>query len=87
VPDQTVPCRIDVDAFYDANSLRHAMGVPLGTLDRARTSGRLRYTKCGGRVLYRGEWIVTWLMSGVEEGPLRHRARRAKPEPEPAGTS
>jgi len=84
MPELTTPCRIDVDAFYDADSLRHSLGMRVGTLDRARKNGELHFTKCGGRVLYLGQWIVDWLVRNAEEGPRPPRARRKTPKPEPA---
>jgi hypothetical protein len=70
MPELTTLCRIDVDAFYDADSLRHSLGMRVGTLDRARKNGELHFTKCGGRVLYLGQWVVDWLMRA--RGPRRH---------------
>jgi len=37
-----------------------------------------KYSKTGGRVLYRRSWIDTWLLNGGDGSPHRPRRRRRK---------
>lgn len=55
------PHRIDPLEVYDDGSLGMALGLPEGTLARARREGRLRFTKKGNRRYYLGSWVLTWL--------------------------
>jgi hypothetical protein len=57
----TAPIVIDPAAIYHDGTLRLALDLPSATLARARREGRLRFTRQGGRVLYRGQWILDWL--------------------------
>ncbi len=53
--------RIDPEAVYTDADLRLMLGLTSAALSRARRQGRLRYSRQGRRVLYRGQWIVDWL--------------------------
>lgn len=55
------PLIIEATAIYDDGALRLALGITSSTLITARSSGALRFTRKGKRVLYLGEWILAWL--------------------------
>jgi hypothetical protein len=55
------PLRIDPQALYDDGTLRLTLGLTDAALARARRSGALRYSRCGLRTLYRGQWLLDWL--------------------------
>ena len=61
--DPTEPIRIDPDAIYDDGALVLTLGLTHAAIARARRNGRLRYTRNGRRILYRGQWIIDWLES------------------------
>lgn len=54
--------KIDPESYYDGDLLFSLLDLPHSTLARARRSGRLRYTRAGNRILYRGQWILDWLV-------------------------
>ncbi len=66
------PITIDPESYYHAGDIALALDVPQATLDRARRSGRLRYTRQGRRVLLRGQWILDWLAAGAEPQGVPH---------------
>lgn len=68
----TAPATIQHDAYYDVDVIARELGLRANAVERARKSGELRSTKRGGRVLYRGSWIDSWL-SGAEQ-PSRELA-------------
>lgn len=55
------PYQIVPTAFYDDSTLVRQMGLTYGAIDRARKSGELRFTKRGGRTLFLGAWVQSWL--------------------------
>jgi hypothetical protein len=59
------PFRIEPDAIYDDAALVLGLGLTTGVLSRERDIGRLRFTRLGRRVLYRGAWILDWLNAGT----------------------
>ncbi len=59
--DPTKPIRIDPDAIYDDGALVLTLGLTHAAIARARRNNRLRYTRNGRRILYRGQWIIDWL--------------------------
>ena len=61
--DPTKPIRIDPDAIYDDGALVLTLGLTYAAIARARRNKRLRYTRNGRRILYRGQWIIDWLES------------------------
>ncbi len=61
--DPTKPIRIDPDAIYDDGALVLTLGLTHAAIARARRNKRLRYTRNGRRILYRGQWIIDWLES------------------------
>ncbi len=61
--DPTTPIRIDPDAIYDDGALVLTLGLTHAAIARARRNKRLRYTRNGRRILYRGQWIIDWLES------------------------
>ena len=60
--DASQPIRIDPDAIYDDAALVLLFGLTTRTLARERQAGRLRYTKRGRVILYRGDWVTDWLI-------------------------
>ncbi len=82
--DPTKPVRIDPDAIYDDGALVLALGLTHAALTTARRRGRLRHTRSGRRILYRGQWILDWLESharpegsGDERAPIPSSHPRA----------
>ena len=61
--DPTKPIRIDPDAIYDDGALVLTLGLTHAAIAKARRNGRLRFTRNGRRILYRGQWIIDWLES------------------------
>jgi hypothetical protein len=55
------PITINPDGLYDDGAVVLALDIPSATLARARRTGRLRHTRQGRRVLYRGQWLLDWL--------------------------
>jgi hypothetical protein len=47
--------------IYDDASLQSVLGVSAQSLAKARRCGELRHRRVGQRVLYLGEWVLTWL--------------------------
>jgi len=60
-PESTQPSRIEPDAIYRDGDVRLILDLPSATLARARREGRLKYSRQGGRLLYRGAWILDWI--------------------------
>jgi hypothetical protein len=64
---------IDPLAVYTVDQLCAMLDVSETTLLSARRSGALRCTRKGRRVLYLGEWVLTWLRDEAgEEAPHGH---------------
>ncbi len=59
------PIKIDADAFYTDNALALA-GLSDTSIAKARRAGLLRHTRRGGRIMYRGSWIIAWLTGDQE---------------------
>ena len=57
------PIHIAPDGIYDDGVLVLTLGLTHAAIARARRDKRLRYTRNGRRVLYRGQWIIDWLES------------------------
>ncbi|HEV8066212.1 MAG TPA: hypothetical protein VGP76_00650 [Planctomycetaceae bacterium] len=55
------PPRIDANAVYTDGDLRLSLDLTSATTSRARRTGRLRYTRQGRTILYRGLWVLDWL--------------------------
>ena len=58
---------IDPENFYDGDALYQLLALPSSTLASARRSGELQFVRRGNRTLYRGQWILDWLMSGTHK--------------------
>lgn len=67
--------------WYDERALAQALGLTQGSLDRARLSGELKFSRKGGRILFLGEWVEQWL---TRDEPPRPTRRRTKAGREPA---
>lgn len=66
------PIKIDPDAFYDDVSLYRATGISSSATAKGRRTGTLRSTRAGGRLRYRGSWLLDWLEHEAEpahQGP------------------
>ena len=57
----TTPLRIDSEAIYHDGDVRLLLGLTAASTARARREGRLRYTRQGHSILYRGQWLIDWL--------------------------
>jgi hypothetical protein len=64
--DLVTPGRIDPDGIYHDGQARLLLGLSGAALARARRDGRLRFTRQGKRVLYRGAWLIAWLESDAD---------------------
>lgn len=69
------PFVIQPDAVYSDGEVRLALGVTSSALVRARREGRLRFTRQGNSILYRGQWLLEWL----EHDARRNREREVTP--------
>jgi hypothetical protein len=59
--DVLTPAIINPDAVYHDGQARLLLGLTGATLARARREHRLRYTRQGHSILYRGSWLLSWL--------------------------
>lgn len=57
----TVPFSIDPEAVYPEWDIRLALGLTSATLTRARRQRKLRFSRQGNVILYRGQWLIDWL--------------------------
>ena len=64
--DLLTPAHIDPDGIYQDGQARLLLGLTGSALASARREGRLRFTRQGKRVLYRGAWLLAWLESDAE---------------------
>lgn len=74
--DALIPAHIHPDAFYQDGQARLLLGLTGTTLARARRDGRLRFTRQGNRVLYRGAWLLAWLESDADRSAAIAEGRR-----------
>ena len=76
------PVLIEPKSLLDDGALRQTLGLTPSTLATARRSGALRFTRQGKRILYKGEWVLSWLESETNSPePRPMRERRSKPSP------
>jgi hypothetical protein len=68
----TAPVPIEEQSLYDDAFLVIRLGYSLDALAKARRVGRLRHVRRGGRPLYLGSWLLTWLESEAKEGAGRN---------------
>lgn len=59
--------RIHPDGVYSDGDLRVLLGVTDAALSRARREGRLRHSRQGKRVIYRGVWVISWLEADADQ--------------------
>ena len=67
------PPRIDPDAIYHNGDACLLLGLTSATLARARREHRLRFSRQGRAILYRGRWLLNWIESSaaiVPEGEV-----------------
>lgn len=62
--------KLDRNAYYDEPGLCETMGLRRGSLQRARMAGTLRFTRQGGRILFRGDWVEDWLTGAERDEPV-----------------
>lgn len=55
------PFLIQPDAVYLDGEVRLALGITSAALSLARRERRLRFSKQGNSILYRGQWLLDWL--------------------------
>lgn len=60
------PYEINPQGLYTDAALFEGLGLRRNSLEKARRSGALRFTRRGGRILYLGQWIQDWI-TGAEE--------------------
>ncbi len=61
IATMTEPIKIDPAAYYTASAARLKLGITESALAKARQRGVVRYSRQGGRTLYRGDWLDSWL--------------------------
>jgi hypothetical protein len=71
------PFVIQADAVYSDGEVRLALGVTSAALVRARREGRLRFTRQGNSILYRGQWLIEWLENDARRFTKREDSRHA----------
>lgn len=57
------PIDISPDSFFDDGALVLLLGITHATLSQARKRKKLRFTRRGRKILYRGSWVLEWLES------------------------
>jgi hypothetical protein len=67
IPD-TSTITIRPNDVFTRYRLSQVLGVGESTIDKARRSGALRYTRKGSRTLFLGSWVLAWLMAGDNQG-------------------
>lgn len=65
------PVRIDPQAIYHDGQARLILGLSETTFCNARRSGELRFSRCGNRILYQGQWLLDWLGMTPDRGADR----------------
>lgn len=55
------PPRIDPEAIYHNGDVGLLLGLTFATLLRARREGKLRFSRQGNSILYRGQWLLDWI--------------------------
>ena len=71
----TKPPKVDPEGIYHDGDVRLLLGLTATSTSRARREGRLRYTRQGRSVLYRGQWLIDWLeadATAISGGAARH---------------
>jgi hypothetical protein len=65
------PPQIHTDAIYHDGQARLLLGLTCAAMARARREGRLRFTRQGNCVLYRGSWLLAWLEADADRSAAR----------------
>jgi len=63
----TLTPKIHPDAIYQDGQARLLLGLTGAALARARRERRLRFTRQGKRVIYRGAWLLAWLEADADK--------------------
>jgi hypothetical protein len=58
------------DSLFDDEGLTKTLGIRFGSIEKARRSGELKYTRRGGRYLYTGKWVKDWLTHEEQPQPV-----------------
>lgn len=66
--DVLAPAQIDPDGIYHDGQARLLLGLSEATLRRARKSRLLQHTRQGSRIIYRGQWLLDWLVATSQGG-------------------
>jgi hypothetical protein len=61
---------IDPRTIYDDDAIRLGLRVSQNTIDSARRSGQLRFSRHGARALYLGAWVLEWLERSSAAVPI-----------------
>jgi len=63
---------IHPDAVYLDGEIRLALSLTSAALARARRERKLRFTRQGHQILYRGQWLLDWLESEAVQPEVNH---------------
>jgi hypothetical protein len=66
-----MPAKIDPDGIYTEGQARLLLGLTAATFARARRQRRVRFTRQGQRLLYRGTWLIEWLESSADRDSIK----------------
>lgn len=69
------PFLIQADAVYTDGEVRLALDVTSSALALARRQQRLRFTRQGRTILYRGQWLLDWLEKDSTQNSQREVSR------------
>jgi len=57
------PTPVHPDSIYDEPAIKFCLGISPAALAEGRRSGKLRFSRIGNRILYRGGWLMGWFDS------------------------
>jgi hypothetical protein len=63
-----LPPAIEPTAVYDLAQARAVLNLAASTLEREVALRRIRYARRGGRLLFKGQWLLQWVEDAAE-GP------------------
>ncbi len=53
--------QINPSGYYDKEAVSKLLGIPASTVSRAVNALQLRSSKRGGKLFFRGQWLIDWL--------------------------
>lgn len=62
---------IEPERYYTEDSLRVLFDLESETIREACEAGELRFRDLGGRMYFKGTWLVEWLDQPVRKGASR----------------